>query len=64
MGTISLVAGGLSNRLFSGPNATRGWLNLTIASPGVVVPALAGWGVGLLTLVLIGVCVRKLRGTR
>ena len=30
VGTISLVAGGVSDRGVSGPNGNRGWLNLTV----------------------------------
>ena len=43
VGTISLVAGGLSNRAVSGPNANRGWLNLTIGSPLGALPSMNGW---------------------
>jgi len=54
VGTISLVAGGLSNRAVSGPNANRGWLNLTIGSPLGALPSMNGPGiaalVGLMTL--------------
>jgi hypothetical protein len=49
VGTISLVAGGLSARGVSGPNANRGWLNLTV---GGDTPGLSGWGVGVLAMLL------------
>jgi hypothetical protein len=49
VGTISLVAGGLSARGVSGPNANRGWLTLTV---GGDTPGLSGWGVGVLAMLL------------
>jgi hypothetical protein len=49
VGTISLVAGGLSARGVSGPNANRGWLNLTV---GGDTPGLSGWGIGVLAMLL------------
>lgn len=33
IGTISLVSGSVANRGVSGPNANRGWVNLTIGPP-------------------------------
>jgi hypothetical protein len=54
VGTISLVAGSMSNRSLSKPNANRGWMNLTIgkAIPGA--PAVPPGGLaaiaGLLAL--------------
>lgn len=42
-GTISLVSASVSNRLLSGPNANRGWLNLTLGAAGFnpAVPAMS-----------------------
>jgi hypothetical protein len=40
-GTISLVSGALSDRKFSGPDANRGWLRLTVPEPGAVISAIA-----------------------
>lgn len=53
-GTISLVAGGLSQRRLHGRAANRGWLNLTIGS---TTPGLAGWAVGFLAVLLAGAAV-------
>ena len=49
VGTISLVAGGLSDRALSGPNANRAWLNFTV---GGDTPGLSSWGVGLVAVML------------
>jgi len=49
VGTISLVAGGLSDRALSGPNANRAWVNLTV---GGDTPGLSSWGVGLVAVML------------
>jgi hypothetical protein len=51
LGAISLVSGGISARVLSGPNANRGWLNLVIGNSVPAVPpgALAA-GAGLLAL--------------
>jgi hypothetical protein len=48
VGSISLVAGGVSNRGVSGPNANRGWLNLTIGSPLGALPSMSGPGIAAL----------------
>ena len=48
VGNISLVAGGVSNRGISGPNANRGWLNLTIGSPLGALPSISGPGIAAL----------------
>jgi hypothetical protein len=54
VGSISLVAGGVSERGVSGPNGNRGWLNLTVGPRTGLVPAISGRGllavVGLLAL--------------
>jgi hypothetical protein len=55
IGPISLVAGGLSNRARSGPNANRGWLNLVVGPVIPIVPSLSGWSVASLGLVLLGI---------
>ena len=44
VGTISLVSGALSDRAFSGPNANRGWLRLTLPEPGAAVGVAAALG--------------------
>lgn len=56
IGTISLVAGGLSHRSLAGPNANRGWLNLTVVGD---TPALSGWGLALLAILLAGAGARR-----
>ena len=48
VGAISLVAGSMSNRGISGPNANRGWLNLTIGSPLGALPSMSGPGIAAL----------------
>jgi hypothetical protein len=52
-GTIQMVAGSLSTRLTSGPNANRGWLRLQL-TPNAAVPSMSWLGlsatVGLLVL--------------
>lgn len=48
VGSISLVSGGLSNRALSGPNANRGWLNLSIGSPLGALPSMSGPGIAAL----------------
>ena len=58
IGTISLVSGAMSDRTLSGPNANRGWLNLTV---GETTPALGTWGIGALAIALAGVAARRLR---
>ena len=47
-GSISLVAGAVSARALSGPNANRGWLNLTVGSSIGSVPVLPAYGVAAL----------------
>jgi hypothetical protein len=48
VGAISLVAGSVSNRSLSGPNANRGWLNLSIGSPLGALPSMSGPGIAAL----------------
>ena len=48
VGAISLVAGSMSNRGVSGPNANRGWLNMTIGSPLGALPSMSGPGIAAL----------------
>ncbi len=52
IGKISLVAGGVSQRVASGPNANRGWLNLQVTPR---VPSLSSWGIGSLAFLLLGI---------
>ena len=53
-GSLSLVAGGFSQRTISGPNANRGWLNLAIGPVISHVPALTPQGVAsVVTLTLL-----------
>jgi hypothetical protein len=54
LGNISLVAGGVSNRARSGPNANRGWLFLTVASKLAPVPSISSWGIASLGILLLG----------
>jgi len=53
-GSVSLVSGSVSNRQVTGPNANRGWLNMSIKPPFGVVPAMTTPGlaaaIGLLAL--------------
>ena len=49
IGTISLVTGGLSNRVATGPNANRSWARYTLPEPGAVLGAAAA-------LAMLGVC--------
>ena len=63
-GTIQLVAGSISDRVKSGPNANRGWIRLTmrtlpIATPAVPPSALVA-GAGLM-LLAAGYAVRRFK---
>jgi len=49
VGTISLVAGALSDRVYSGANANRSWAQYTLPEPGAVLGAAAA-------LAMLGVC--------
>jgi len=54
-GTISLVAGSLSKRTASGPNANRGWLRLTLATSATPVPSMSLMGLAAtVALILLG----------
>lgn len=55
VGTISLVSGALSQRAYSGPNANRGWLRLTVPEPGAAIGALGA----LVTLAVCHMLVRR-----
>jgi len=63
-GTIQLVAGGLSNRLLSGPNANRGWVRLQLQPRPDAVPAMSPAGLaataGLMLLVVVYALRRRL----
>jgi len=48
VGSISLVAGGLSNRFISGPGTARSWSNLTIGAPLGALPSMNGVGAAAL----------------
>lgn len=55
VGNISLVSGAVSTRTLSGPNANRGWLNLTITDTGNnPVPAASSWGLAALMVLIAG----------
>jgi hypothetical protein len=64
-GTIQLVAGSLSDRVLSGPNANRGWISLTL-SPSQAVPTMNEWAriitIGLMGLLTVGFFVARRRG--
>ncbi len=64
-GTIQLVAGALSQRTRSGPNANRGWVRLDLLE-GQVVPAMSGSGIALVsaTLLALGVFAMARRSQR
>jgi hypothetical protein len=47
-GSLSLVAGGFSQRTISGPNANRGWLNFTIGPKVSHIPSLPLYGAAAL----------------
>jgi hypothetical protein len=64
MGVLSLVAGGFSQRSIGGPNANRGWLNLTISAPTSHVPSLPGIGVVVLGALMGGWGARSVRRRR
>jgi hypothetical protein len=49
VGTLSLVAGALSDRVTSGANANRSWSQFTLPEPGAVLGAAAA-------LAILGVC--------
>lgn len=58
IGTISLVTGSMSDRGVSGPNANRGWLQITV---GETTPSLSSWGFAALALVLAAAATIKIR---
>jgi hypothetical protein len=47
-GTISLVAASLSQRATSGPNANRGWINMTLGNALGALPTISGPGIAAL----------------
>jgi hypothetical protein len=55
VGSLSLVAGSVSQRSLSGPNANRGWLNLTVGPAVALTPALSNLGTLLCVAALAGV---------
>lgn len=48
VGSISLVSGSVSNRSVSGPQANRGWLNMTVGDPLGALPSMSGPGIAAL----------------
>jgi hypothetical protein len=56
-GTISLVAGALSNRKTSGPNANKSWARYTLPEPGPALGAAAA-------LLVLGLCHALVRRSR
>jgi hypothetical protein len=53
-GSLSLVAGGFSQRSISGPNANRGWANFQVGPKlGITVPTLSQWGIMTLGALLV-----------
>ncbi len=63
-GSLSLVAGGFSQRTISGPNAIRGWLNLTVGPVISIIPALPLLAVAALLGLLALSGATRLRGQR
>ena len=63
VGSISLVAGALTKRAVNGPEAKRGWLNLTISAPPQPVPGLRALGVAALAVALLSIALRRRRGS-
>jgi hypothetical protein len=60
-GTIQLVAGGLSQRILSGPNANRGWVRLVLA-PVAATPSISPVGLAAaagLILLAVGYAARR-----
>jgi hypothetical protein len=47
-GALSLVMGGFSQRSISGPNANRGWLNITVGAQTSHIPVMPAYGVAAL----------------
>jgi len=61
-GTIQLVAGSLSNRATSGPNANRGWVQLQLAARPDAVPSMSPAGIAAtagLMLLAVGYVLRR-----
>ncbi len=51
-GSLSLVAGGFSQRSITGPNANRGWLNFTVGAEIGQIPMLPAYGVAALVALM------------
>ncbi len=68
VGMISMVAGSLSQRTLSGPNANRAWVKLIIGNGDPLVPALSTWGrataAGFIALVALGYVKRSRWGAK
>lgn len=64
-GTIQFVAAALSTRTLSGPNANRGWVELTLTSTAAPVPTLSEWAriatVALMVALTLGFVVVRRR---
>jgi hypothetical protein len=55
IGNISLVSGSVSQRAASGPNANRGWLNLSVSLKAAPLPSISSWGFASLAFLLLGI---------
>ena len=56
-GQVSLIAGAISDRTLSGPNANRGWLQMYVPEPGTTLGAVGA----LLTLLALHSVTRRRR---
>jgi hypothetical protein len=64
VGSISLVSGAIGTRSLSGPNAHRGWLNLTVGAPAVPAVSLPVLAVAFGLLILSSVHALRRRRAR
>ena len=51
-GSIQMVAGSVSNRTTTGPNANRGWVRLTLSTPATV-PSMSMLGLGATVVLML-----------
>jgi hypothetical protein len=60
IGTLSLVSGNVSDRQVTGPNANRGWMNLTISNQVPGIPG-ANWAILALVMTMGGTALWMIR---